>query len=231
MVPATHFQVQHTHSWQWGRSTKLSVNTDIRTFSTLKEHREDIKFLKVAFKHFDSQKNKYLTKDDLHTIKSFLEWPAGVPDTDELFRDLGGDVAGHIHMLDWVQNMPDNMKDVLKCHPLAPQWTEWSRRGKRKRAEVRFLQYTFNFFDREHKGTLTKADLALVLNSMELPSTCPDVDKLFQILDENKDDEVHLEDWVNRLPVSVKDALMNHTEASAWTALARSSLEEVMPAE
>lgn len=212
-------------AWSFGEAVAFIATGQI---ASQLDRRSEKKFLRVAFKHFDVHKKRTLSKDDLRSIVTRLEVYGGAAYTDVLFKMMTEGRNDCVRMADWVQNMPAIMKEAIRLHPLAAKWASWSLKTCEEREEVRFLQYAFDFFRFQNRGTLSKENLREVLLSLKLPADGSDVNVLFGMLDENEDNEIQMEEWVYGLPPSVKQALFKHTVAAEWDAMARSSAEEVM---
>mmetsp|Transcript_156546 Transcript_156546/g.276482 ORF Transcript_156546/g.276482 Transcript_156546/m.276482 type:complete len:252 (-) Transcript_156546:45-800(-) len=76
---------------------------------------EEKVFLKKAFQSIDSDGDGILTQSEMQNILSTLKLPSNPTDVDDLIQimDLNG----------WVTLMPQEMKDGLKSHPSAKEWS------------------------------------------------------------------------------------------------------------
>eukprot|EP00930_Biecheleria_cincta_P050971 TRINITY_DN36127_c0_g1_i1.p1 TRINITY_DN36127_c0_g1~~TRINITY_DN36127_c0_g1_i1.p1 ORF type:complete len:238 (+),score=56.49 TRINITY_DN36127_c0_g1_i1:17-730(+) len=80
-------------------------------------------FLKNAFDYFDRNKSGKLMAKDIRAVLQELKLPAEAGDVDDLIQVLDIRKDDHVKRSAWTNHMPDDIKQALRQHQLADEWT------------------------------------------------------------------------------------------------------------
>ena len=89
-----------------------------------------------------------------------------------------------------------------------------------KKQQLSFLTLAFREFDLDKNSVLDRDELKLALASLNLPAGDADAAALLAAVDENADDVIQLDEWLDNLPEDLKLRLHEHASAEAWRRLA-----------
>lgn len=79
-------------------------------------------FLKNAFQNWDTDQVGYLASGQIRTVLEDLKLPAEGGDVDDLVQVLDTAKDNVVHLSEWTDHMPQEIRQALRTHALASQW-------------------------------------------------------------------------------------------------------------
>lgn len=81
---------------------------------------------------------------------------------------------------------------------------------------VSFLAGAFMEFDMDGDGAIDKAELRKAIHGLELPADDADIQMLMNLFDENMDDKIQINEWLDNMPRTLYVKLQEHAAAASW---------------
>merc|ERR1719198_938914 len=86
----------------------------------------------------------------------------------------------------------------------------------RDEARVSFLAGAFMEFDLDGDGVIDKTELREAVLRLELPADDDDVQMLLVMFDENMDDKIQIDEWLDNIPRALFVKLQERAAAASW---------------